>query len=179
MFEYIFVDLPMAIIGYAAAVFVVSRFVEVHDAGAAVLSPAVAPSGTVPEATPKVKENAEPVLESTTETWAVDHEPEGLTTLDDDDIAIFDPMTMVEFDSQDEEPDAHVPSDVVLRRHYLTHLRMMLETVHAEPTDSQLKRHHQQYLDYLCDVLVEDREAVEALETAYEARHLAFEAADH
>lgn len=104
MLEYIFVDLPMAVIGYAAAVFVVSRFVELHDAGAAVLSAAVASSGTIPEATPKGKENAEPVLESTTETWAVDHEPEGLTTLDDDDIAIFDPMTMVEFDSQDEEP---------------------------------------------------------------------------
>ena len=132
MLEYIFVDLPMAVIGYAAAVFVVSRFVEVHDAGATVLSPQVTPSGTVPEAIPKVKESEEPVLESTTETWSVDHEPEGLTTLDDDDIAIFDPMTMVEFDSQDEEPGSHVPSDVVLRRHYLTHLRMMLETVRQD-----------------------------------------------
>jgi len=168
MLEYVFVDLPLALVGYAAAVFVISRFVEVHDIDA--LS-----SATVNE-TPAQGAVSEPVLESTTETWTVAHEPDGLTTLDEDDIAIFDPMSMIEFDSQDEEPGSHVPSDVVLRRHYLSHLRLMLETVHVEPTDSQLKRHHQQYLDYLCDVMIEDREAVEALEAAYEARHLRFEA---
>lgn len=177
MLEYVFVDFPLAVIGYAAAVFVISRFVEVHDEGALDLSPVAAASDNGSSAAGKAAAS-EPVLESTTETWEVDHEPEGLTTLDEDDVAIFDPMTMVEFDSQDEEPGSHVPSDVVLRRHYLTHLRMMLEAVHVEPTDSQLKRHHQQYLDYLCDGLVEDREAVEALETAYEARHLTFEAAE-
>jgi hypothetical protein len=175
MLEYVFVDFPLAIIGYAVAVFVISRFIEVHDDGAPVsVTPASAP---VSEAPTKVSAS-EPALESTTETWTVAHEPEGLTTLDDDDIAIFDPMSMIEFDSQDEEPGSHIPTDVVQRRHYLAHLRMMLETVHAEPTDSQLKRHHQQYLDYLCDVLIEDREAVEALEAAYEARHLTFEAVD-
>ncbi|MEY4684808.1 MAG: hypothetical protein RLZ25_1267 [Pseudomonadota bacterium] len=175
MLEYIFVDFPLALIGYAGAVFAISRFVEVHDVGTSGISPAARSSTTTGEK-PHQDGVSEPVLESTTETWEVAHEPEGLTTLDDEDIAIFDPMTMVEFDSQDEEPGSHVPSDVVLRRHYLANLRMMLETVHAEPTDCQLKRHHQQYLDYLCDVLVEDREAVEALETAYEARHLAFDA---
>lgn len=173
MLEYVFVDLPLAIFGYAAAVFVISRVVEVHDEGVSPSSPVVQPSADA-----KKHEASEPVLESTTETWEVDHEPEGLTTLDEDDVAIFDPMTMVEFDSQDEEPGSHIPSDVILRRHYLTHLRMMLEAVHVEPTDSQLKRHHQQYLDYLCDMLVDDREAVEALEAAYEARHLVFAAAD-
>jgi hypothetical protein len=177
MLEYVFVDFPLAIIGYAAAVFVISRFVEVHDGEGLAFSPAAsAPAGGA--STAAKAEISEPALESTTETWTVDHEPESLTTLDDDDIAIFDPMTMVEFDSQDEEPGSHVPSDVVQRRHYLTHLRMMLEAVHIEPTDSQLKRHHHQYLDYLGDVLVEDREAVEALEAAYEARHLSFESAD-
>jgi hypothetical protein len=175
MLEYVFVDFPLAFIGYAGAVFVISRFVEVHDAGAPG-SVAVA-SAPVTE-TPTPISAREPELESTTETWTVAHEPEGLTTLDDDDIAIFDPMSMIEFDSQDEEPGSHVPSDVVLRRHYLSHLRLMLETVHVEPTDSQLKRHHQQYLDYLCDVLIDDREAVEALESAYEARHLAFQSTD-
>lgn len=172
MLEYVFVDFPLAIIGYAGAVFLISRFLEVHDAGVAVSVAPSSPSVTEP---PAKGSASEPVLESTTETWTVAHEPEGLTTLDDDDIAIFDPMSMIEFDSQDEEPGSHIPSDVVQRRHYLAHLRMMLETVHIEPTDSQLKRHHQQYLDYLCDVLVEDREAVESLEAAYEARHLVFD----
>lgn len=172
MLEYVFVDFPLAIIGYAGAVFVISRFLEVHDTGVAVSVAPSSPSVTEP---PAKGAASEPVLESTTETWTVAHEPEGLTTLDDDDIAIFDPMSMIEFDSQDEEPGSHIPSDAVQRRHYLAHLRMMLETVHVEPTDSQLKRHHQQYLDYLCDVLVEDREAVEALEAAYEARHLVFD----
>lgn len=170
MFEAIFVDFPVALVGYAAAVFAISRFVEVHDAeevGEA--SPVSSAPVTAPQAQDK---GSKPVLESTTETWEVAHEPEGLTTLDDEDVVIFDPMALVEFDAKDEEPGSHVPTDPVLRRHYLSHLRMMLETVHAEPTDSQLKRHHQQYLDYLCEVLIDDREAVEALESAYEARHL-------
>jgi hypothetical protein len=174
MLEYVFVDFPLALVGYAVAVFAISRVVEVHDASESGNS-SVAATSTTHVKTSTQAEVSEPELVSTTETWEVAHEPEGLTTLDEEDIAIFDPMTMVEFDSQDEEPGSHVPSDVVLRRHYVAHLRMMLEAVHAEPTDSQLKRHHEQYLDYLCEVLVEDREAVEALETAYEARHLAFE----
>lgn len=175
MFEYVFVDFPLALVGYAGAVLVISRFVEVHEIGSLGLAPEPAASTA---ATHIPAEANAPKLESTTETWEIAHEPEGLTTLDQDDIAIFDPMTMVEFDSQDEEPGSHIPSDPILRRHYLSHLRMMLESIHAEPTEIQLKRHHQQYLDYLCDVLVDDREAVEALETAYEARHLIFEAAD-
>ena len=173
MLEYVFVDFPLALIGYAGAVFVISRFVEVHDGVSLGTAPAAAAQNPAPAKPAPV---AEPALESTTETWAVAHEPEGLTTLEADDVAIFDPMTMVEFDSEDAQPDAHVPTDAVLRRHYVTHLRMMLEAVYVEPTDSQLRRHHHQYLDYLCETLLEDHNAVEALETAYEARDLSFEA---
>jgi hypothetical protein len=38
----------------------------------------------------------------------------------------------------------HLPQDSVLRRHYLTHLRHMIETVAMpSPTDSVLRRHHE------------------------------------
>lgn len=43
----------------------------------------------------------------------------------------------------------NVPEDSMLRRHYLTHVRSMLEAIHApRPTDSALKRHHDTMIAY-------------------------------
>ncbi len=45
---------------------------------------------------------------------------------------------------QDVEINKHLPQDSMLRRHYLTHVQMMLESIYAPyPTDSVLKRHYQ------------------------------------
>ena len=174
MFSDLIVDLPLTIIGYALAVLVISRFTDVHPATEAGASEAKdsSPSKDQPVSEASAEESA--VLVSTTETWTVDHEPEGLTELDADDLAIFDPMTMIEFDEDEVEPLGHLPSDAVLRRHYLHHLMMMLDTLYPEPTDSQLRRHHAQYLEYRMEELLGSESAVLALEAEYESRDLNF-----
>jgi hypothetical protein len=167
MFSDLIVDLPLAVVGYALAVFVISRFTGVHGVSE---TPSVAPTRSDDSA----KGEAAPTLESTTETWTVDHEPEVLTELDADDLAIFDPTTMIEFDEDEVEPLGHLPSDAVLRRHFLHHLMMMLDTLYPEPTEAQQRRHHAQYLAYRMEELLGSERAVLALEAEYEARGLNF-----
>lgn len=158
MLEFLFVDIPIVLIGYGLIVFILSHF-----------------AGSVSEVETATGHHVS--SDSNTETWSVDHEPEELTRLDEDETALFDPMAMIEFDEEEVESESlvlesHVPSDVILRRHYLTHLSMMLETLHPQPEDAVLKRHHEQWLTQRIEALVMDPQAVEALEADYEARHI-------
>lgn len=164
MFEFLFISVPIALVGYVIVVVVLSQFT---------LPETVSPSAS--EAHPTHVSAADEALieaeESNTETWQVDHEPEGLTELNEEAVALFDPMSLIEIDESEAVfEDDPLPSDVVLRRHYLTHLRMMLDTLHRVPEDAVLRRHHLQQMDVLFEDLVTDIEAVEALVAAYEAR---------
>ena len=175
MFNVLFVDLPLALVGYLGVVFLLSRFTLPQEsadsrgdseASSATLSPIEGSSEA-----------------STTETWQVDHEPEGLTELDDESVAIFDPMAMIEIDeealedeSDETEPREALPSDPVLRRHYQTHLRMMFDALHRVPEDTILRRHHLHQVDNLFESLCNDASAIEALVSAYEARGIRVQA---
>lgn len=170
MFNVLFVDLPLALVGYLGVVFLLSRFTLPS-------APATSESRAEVSPTPSMPIAELPLEDSTTETWQVDHEPEGLTELDEDAVAIFDPMAMIEIDEEVLEEDVSIaepvdplPSDPVLRRHYLTHLRMMFDALHRVPEEAILRRHHLQHVDTLFDALCGDASAIEALVSAYEAR---------
>lgn len=161
MFSDLFIDLPLAVIGYVAAVLAISKYLEIRGGAA---------SGEVRDAPVKASEDLE-TLVSTTDRWDVKEE-DGLTP---------DTALVTRFDSDtgviSRYPDieiSHVPTDAVLQRHYIQYLLMMLGTLREEPTDCQLRRHYQQYLEYRIEGLLEDRDAVARLEAEYEARHLSF-----
>lgn len=162
MLEFLTVDLPLVLIGYCLIVFLISHF----TASVGV----VKPEGS----------GLSGAADSNTETWSVGHEPQDLTLLDEGDTALFDPVAMFEMDEEEfeteESPDlSPVPSDPVLRRHYRTHLKMMVEALHPEPQDAVLKRHHGQWLETLLDALMTRPEAVEELSASYEAREIMLE----
>lgn len=62
-----------------------------------------------------------------------------------------------------------IPSDSVLRRHYLTHLYAMLEDIHGPaPTDSVLIRHHRQLLLAEWEDCRHDPDAIASLHARHE-----------
>jgi hypothetical protein len=62
-----------------------------------------------------------------------------------------------------------LPEDSVLRRHYLTHLSAMIETVNpVRPTDSVLSRHYDTTLVAKMDQCLNDRLAMSQLISEYE-----------
>jgi len=71
-----------------------------------------------------------------------------------------------------------IPEESVLRRHYLTHLRYMIETVNApRPTESVLRRHYEQLIASQLDDCLKDEAKVESLNKRYdEHRKNAFQA---
>lgn len=67
-------------------------------------------------------------------------------------------------------PAPWIPEDSVLRRHFLGHLAMMLETLAAPaPTDSVLRRHHGQWLRARFTAALSDPAALEQIKADYAA----------
>ena len=62
-----------------------------------------------------------------------------------------------------------LPQDSILRRHYLTNLSMMIETVSPRPTDSVLCRHYDALLLLKIEQCLNDAQAVEQLQADYES----------
>ncbi len=70
----------------------------------------------------------------------------------------------------EEKVHSGLPQDSMLRRHYLTHLHMMIETVYAPaPSDSALKRHHQNMLDSTVENSLDNDAKMAKLVADYEA----------
>ena len=61
----------------------------------------------------------------------------------------------------------HIPQEPTLRRHYLTHIRGLLNAVNPCPTDSVLQRHHAQLISSQFDTCLHDPAAVARLEENY------------
>jgi hypothetical protein len=66
---------------------------------------------------------------------------------------------------------AHIPQDSVLKRHYLAHVRYMLETLSPpRPTDSVLRRHHEQLISSQFEACLRDPARMDQVRADYEAR---------
>ena len=61
----------------------------------------------------------------------------------------------------------HVPQETVLRRHFLTHVRCLLETVYPCPSESVLRRHHTHWLETQVAACLEDPARWARLETTW------------
>ena len=61
----------------------------------------------------------------------------------------------------------HVPQEPVLRRHFLTHVRCLLDTVYPCPSESVLRRHHAQWLETQVAACLEDPARWARLETTW------------
>jgi len=69
-----------------------------------------------------------------------------------------------------ESPRHAIPQDSVLRRHYVTHARYMIETIaFPRPTDSVLCRHYDHLIESELDACLADGEHMERLISRYEA----------
>jgi len=63
----------------------------------------------------------------------------------------------------------NAPQDSTLKRHFLTHLREMIESVkHPRPTDSALSRHYDSLINAEIEQCVSDQGALEQLIGSYE-----------
>jgi hypothetical protein len=61
-----------------------------------------------------------------------------------------------------------IPQDSVLRRHYLTHVRYMVESVSMpRPTESVLRRHYEQLVSSQAEACLDDDAAMERLLNRY------------
>ena len=67
------------------------------------------------------------------------------------------------------EINKQFPQDSMLRRHYLTHLKMMLEFIYAPyPTDSALKRHRETFIEAKIEDCLNDKDKLAQLVLNYE-----------
>ncbi len=66
--------------------------------------------------------------------------------------------------------EKHIPEDVVLRRHFLTHLRSIIESLHtSKPSDNTLRRHHETLLANELDSCLDDEAYLQKILNKYEA----------
>ena len=62
-----------------------------------------------------------------------------------------------------------LPQDSTLRRHYLAHLKMMLEVIYTGcPTESALKRHHETFIEAKIEDCLNDKDKLAQLVLNYE-----------
>jgi hypothetical protein len=72
-------------------------------------------------------------------------------------------------------PPEFLPQDSMLRRHYLTHLRAMIESLNPpHPTDASLSRHYDAMITAEIEQCLNDKGAVERLICNYEDHKKAF-----
>ncbi len=63
----------------------------------------------------------------------------------------------------------HIPQESVLRRHYLTHIRYMIETTtFPRPTESVLRRHYEQLIGSIFDSCLQDAAELDKLIRRYD-----------
>ena len=67
------------------------------------------------------------------------------------------------------EINKQFPQDSMLRRHYLAHLKMMLEVIYTDcPTESALKRHHETFIEAKIEDCLNDKDKLAQLVLSYE-----------
>jgi hypothetical protein len=72
---------------------------------------------------------------------------------------------------------AHVPQDSMLRRHYISHVRAMLEALTLpRPTDSALRRHYEQLIASQLEHCLTDNVAIETVLARYQAHQMSLSA---
>ncbi len=62
----------------------------------------------------------------------------------------------------------NVPQDSTLKRHFVSHLRTMIESLKPRPTDSALSRHYDSLINAEVEKCVNDQDALEQLIVQYE-----------
>jgi type IV secretory pathway VirB10-like protein len=63
----------------------------------------------------------------------------------------------------------HIPQESVLRRHYLTHIKYMIETTtFPRPSESVLRRHYAQLVDSIFEACVNDAKELDKLIRRYD-----------
>ncbi|WP_262966268.1 hypothetical protein [Methylobacter psychrophilus] len=62
----------------------------------------------------------------------------------------------------------NVPQDSTLKRHFVSHLRTMIESLKPRPTDSTLSRHYDSLINTEVEQCVNDQDALERLIARYE-----------
>ena len=80
------------------------------------------------------------------------------------------PTPKIEETEKELEINKQLPQDSMLRRHYLTHLEMMLELIYPPyPTDSALKRHYQTMITAKIEDCLNDKHKMVGVIFNYEA----------
>lgn len=145
MFEVIFIDLPVVLVGYAGVVFVILKYLgdTVHDVGAVAVKHEV----------PASSESMRLVVEKVT------REIQLMEREDAVESALPAPDEIV----SEIYPD-FLPTDVQLKRHYLTHLFTIATTLHPRPEEATLRRHHRQRVICLVEEMLEHPETIDAIE---------------
>ncbi len=81
-------------------------------------------------------------------------------------VNVITPSSKIE---KDLEINEYFPQDSMLRRHYLTHLEMMLELIYTpRPTDSTLKRHYQTMIAARIEDCLNNKNKMELMTFNYE-----------
>ena len=103
---------------------------------------------------------AEPKKAAVAETPAIEPEPKV-----DVIVASQETVVLAEKDSSDK----HFPEDSTLRRHYLSQLHAMIESLKsARPTDSTLSRHYDALINAEIEQCLSEPAAIERLQSLYE-----------
>ena len=138
MFDLFFFAIPSAILGYAATLFVIMKFMgsEVHDVSELPI----------------------------THTSIASTGQESHVLSDARDLQVRANEALKDLAFVDSESDfAHIPTDSVLRRHYLRHLHTIATNLHPQPEDSILRRHHSQMMESLVNEMCQNPAMVDRL----------------
>ena len=145
MLEILFLDIPLALVGYCGTVFLIFKYLEVsgkdsHRNNARDKDPRVLNSKN--EFGTKEVKNA-PTLA----------------------FGGYDlPLESAEVKEPGNTTAVCVPTDSILKRHYLSNLLTIATSIHPRPEESILKRHHRQLVLSLTQDMLDDPEKIESLE---------------
>jgi hypothetical protein len=140
MLELIFVDLPLLLLGYAGAVYLILKYLGegVNDVSGRAISKEVAgPTVSRGLANPKYAKT---------------------------EVVSKEPLISIEVEADSEINFDFLPTDAQLRRHYLTHLLTIATSIHPRPAESVLKRHQRQRVLSLVEDMLRHPETIESLE---------------
>ena len=150
MFEALFIDLPLALIGYALIIFILMKVQGdlVHDAeGVASRSRIDGPGSTL-------------AREDVAKTHASRDESQHETVQIVEAVSACDPDHSVD----DDHLPPHVPTDFQQRRHFITHLYTLATDVYPRPDDLEERRSYIERVQASVTRMLHDPEEVAAME---------------
>ena len=173
MLQMIFVDLPILVLLYFAAAWLIHRYLTREEAPAS--APASAPA-------PASRPAADPAAEVTaTRAEAEPLAPLGPRTEAKAAPAIVEPAVNVPTHREAAKGVAgavheilgtHLPQDAVLRRHGLTEALRQVNELHAAPSDSVLRRHRGQLIQARMEACIRDPAELLRLRAEHAAHEL-------